>query len=117
VQQDIRGRFKSEGTFVMLRAARPHRREGVQGQGPLEKAIDESTDTCDTIDWLLASEPGNNGRVGIAGTSYGAWLAVMRDDCRHVSRASDSNGDTPCRERTDRLRVPHRLHPRRIVTF
>jgi putative CocE/NonD family hydrolase len=68
VQQDIRGRFKSEGTFVMLR--QPRDRADA-------KAIDESTDTYDTIDWLLANVPGNNGRVGIAGTSYGAWLAVM----------------------------------------
>ena len=36
------------------------------------KAIDESTDTYDTIDWLLAHVPNHNGRVGIAGTSYGA---------------------------------------------
>jgi len=68
VQQDIRGRFKSEGTFVMLR--QPRDRADA-------KAIDESTDTYDTIEWLLANVPGNNGHVGIAGTSYGAWLAVM----------------------------------------
>jgi putative CocE/NonD family hydrolase len=66
--QDIRGRFKSEGTFVMLRQPRASKDA---------KAIDESTDTYDTIDWLLANVPGNNGRVGIAGTSYGAWLAIM----------------------------------------
>ena len=41
------------------------------------KAIDESTDTYDTIEWLLTNVPGHNGRVGMAGTSYGAWLAVM----------------------------------------
>jgi uncharacterized protein len=68
VQQDIRGRFKSEGTFVMLR--QPRDRHDA-------RAIDESTDTYDTIEWLLANVPGNNGKVGIAGTSYGAWLAVM----------------------------------------
>lgn len=68
VQQDIRGRFKSEGQFVMLR----------QPRNPKDKnAIDESTDTYDTIDWLLKNVPNNNGRVGIAGTSYGAWLSVM----------------------------------------
>ena len=68
VVQDIRGRFKSEGTFVMLRQPRDAKDA---------KAIDESTDTYDTIEWLLKNVPGNNGRVGIAGTSYGAWLAVM----------------------------------------
>ncbi|MFL6467336.1 MAG: CocE/NonD family hydrolase, partial [Pyrinomonadaceae bacterium] len=67
VRQDIRGRFKSEGQFVMLR----------QPRDPKDKqAIDESTDTYDTIEWLLKNTP-NNGRVGMAGTSYGAWLSVM----------------------------------------
>ncbi len=68
VMQDIRGRFKSEGQFVMLRQPRdPHNKQ----------AIDESTDTYDTIEWLLKHVPNNNGRVGMAGTSYGAWLTVM----------------------------------------
>jgi putative CocE/NonD family hydrolase len=68
VLQDIRGRFKSEGTFVMLR--QPRDRQDA-------KAIDESTDTYDTIEWLLANVRGHNGRVGMVGTSYPAWLAVM----------------------------------------
>ncbi|MBA3357354.1 MAG: CocE/NonD family hydrolase [Pyrinomonadaceae bacterium] len=68
VRQDIRGRFKSEGQFVMLR----------QPRDPKDKqAIDESTDTYDTIEWLLKQVPNHNGRVGMAGTSYGAWLTVM----------------------------------------
>jgi putative CocE/NonD family hydrolase len=68
VQQDIRGRFKSEGEFVMLR----------QPRDPKDKnAIDESTDTYDTIEWLLKNTPENNGRAGLAGTSYGGWLTVM----------------------------------------
>lgn len=68
VRQDIRGRFKSEGQFVMLR----------QPRDPKDKqAIDESTDTFDTIEWLLKNTSNNNGRVGMAGTSYGAWLTVM----------------------------------------
>ncbi|MGI9065989.1 MAG: CocE/NonD family hydrolase [Pyrinomonadaceae bacterium] len=68
VQQDIRGRFKSEGQFVMLR----------QPRNPSDKkAIDESTDTYDTIEWLLKNVSNHNGRVGMAGTSYGAWLTVM----------------------------------------
>lgn len=67
VNQDIRGRFKSEGQFVMLR----------QPRDPKDKsAIDESTDAYDTIDYLLKNTS-NNGRVGMAGTSYGAWLTVM----------------------------------------
>ncbi len=68
VRQDIRGRFKSEGDFVMLRQPRDPKDK---------KAIDESSDTFDTIAWLLDKVPNNNGRVGLAGTSYGAWLSVM----------------------------------------
>ena len=68
ISQDIRGRFKSEGDFVMLRQPRDPKDK---------KAIDESTDAYDTIEWLLKNVPNNNGRVGMAGTSYGAWLTVM----------------------------------------
>jgi hypothetical protein len=68
VRQDIRGRFKSEGQFVMLR----------QPRDPADKkAIDEGTDTYETIEWLLANTSNNNRRVGMVGTSYGAWLSVM----------------------------------------
>ncbi len=68
VRQDIRGRFKSDGQFVMLR----------QPRDPADKkAIDEGTDTYDTIEWLLANVSNHNGRVGMVGTSYGAWLSVM----------------------------------------
>ena len=68
VRQDIRGRFKSEGKFVMLR----------QPRDPADKkAIDEGTDTYDTIEWLLANVSNHNRRVGMVGTSYGAWLSVM----------------------------------------
>jgi putative CocE/NonD family hydrolase len=68
VQQDIRGRFKSEGQFVMLRQPRDRKDK---------EAIDESTDTYDTIEWLLQNIPNNNGKVGLTGTSYGGWLTVM----------------------------------------
>ena len=68
VFQDIRGRYKSEGKFVMLRPPRDRRNPN---------AIDESTDTNDTIDWLLKNVPNHNGRVGVLGISYGGWLTVM----------------------------------------
>jgi putative CocE/NonD family hydrolase len=68
VFQDIRGRFGSEGQFVMLRPPRDRRDP---------KAIDESTDTYDTIAWLLANVPRHNGRVGMLGVSYPGWLTVM----------------------------------------
>ncbi len=66
--QDIRGRYKSEGQFVMQR---PQRESGDP------KAIDEGTDAYDTIDWLVKNVPHNNGRVGMLGTSYPGWLVVM----------------------------------------
>ncbi len=65
--QDIRGRYKSEGKFVMTRPARDK-------NDP--KAIDEASDTSDTIDWLLKSVKGNNGRVGMLGISYPGWLTA-----------------------------------------
>ena len=68
VFQDIRGRYGSEGQFVMLRNPR-HKGD--------PKAIDESTDTYDSIEWLLKNVPNHNGRVGILGISYGGWLTAM----------------------------------------
>jgi putative CocE/NonD family hydrolase len=68
VFQDIRGRFKSEGQFVMSRPPR-------EKADP--RAIDESTDTYDTIEWLIKNVPNNNGRVGMLGISYGGWLTAM----------------------------------------
>jgi uncharacterized protein len=68
VFQDIRGRHKSEGRFVMTRP--PHDPNNAT-------AIDEGTDANDTIDWLLKNVPNNNGRVGMLGISYPGWLTVM----------------------------------------
>jgi putative CocE/NonD family hydrolase len=68
VGQDIRGRFKSEGKFVMQRDPR-------DDSDP--KSIDEGTDTYDTIEWLLKNVSNNNGRAGIFGISYGGWLTTM----------------------------------------
>ena len=68
VFQDIRGRTDSEGVFEMLRPPRDKRDP---------KSIDESTDTYDTIEYLLKNLPKNNGRVGIAGVSYPGWLAAV----------------------------------------
>jgi putative CocE/NonD family hydrolase len=64
VIQDIRGKYGSEGDYVMNR---PNR-------GPQNPtAVDESTDTYDTIDWLIHNIPESNGRVGILGISYDGW--------------------------------------------
>lgn len=66
VYQDIRGRFKSEGKFIMNRppAATPG-------------GVDETTDAYDSIAWLIKNVPDNNGKVGMYGTSYGGWLVTM----------------------------------------
>jgi predicted acyl esterase len=68
VFQDIRGRYQSEGRFVMQRPPRDK-------SDP--RAIDESTDAYDTVEWLLKNVPGNNGRAGLMGISYGGWLTAM----------------------------------------
>jgi putative CocE/NonD family hydrolase len=67
VAQDIRGRYKSEGEFLMSRPLTDHRDP---------KATDESTDAYDTVAWLLANVSGNNGRAGFIGTSYPGFLAM-----------------------------------------
>ncbi len=68
VFQNLRGRFKSEGTFVMQRPPRA----ATNPQG-----TDESTDAYDTIEWLLKNVPNNNGRVGVWGISYSGWTTAM----------------------------------------
>jgi uncharacterized protein len=80
VLQDIRGRYASEGQFVMNRPMRTKKDR---------KSIDESTDTYDTIDWLLKNVAKNNGRVGILGVSYDGWLsAVATVDAHPALKAS-----------------------------
>lgn len=62
VYQDVRGCYMSEGTFENMRPHRTTRKS--------DKDIDESTDTYDTIDWLVDNVPGHNGKVGMWGISY-----------------------------------------------
>ena len=69
VQQDVRGRYMSEGTFV---DARPQR---TSYGGPRD--TDESTDTWDTIEWLIRNVPGNSGRVGMYGVSYPGFYSAL----------------------------------------
>ena len=70
--QDVRGRYGSEGEFVMLRPPRDPARPRNDPGG-----VDEGTDAWDTIDWLIANVEDNNGRAGLLGISYGGWLTVM----------------------------------------
>ena len=69
VYQDVRGKFMSEGEWVEVRPYKPKK------SGP--KDIDESTDTYDTIDWLVKNVPNNNGRVGMWGISYPGFYTSM----------------------------------------
>ncbi len=68
VVQDVRGKYGSEGDFVMNRPV-----HGPQNPTP----VDESTDTYDTIDWLVKNVPESNGKVGILGISYNGFLPLM----------------------------------------
>jgi len=68
VVQDVRGKYGSEGDYVMNRPLR-----GPQNPTP----VDHATDTWDTIDWLVKHVPESNGRVGILGISYDGFLPLM----------------------------------------
>jgi uncharacterized protein len=68
VYQDVRGRYMSEGEFAMMTPFRPDKK------GP--KDVDESSDTYDTIEWLLKNIPNNNGRAGVWGISYPGFYAA-----------------------------------------
>ena len=68
VVQDVRGKYGSEGDYVMNRPL----------HGPLNPtAVDHSTDTYDTIDWLVKNIPETNGKVGILGISYDGFTPLM----------------------------------------
>src|ERR1022692_1576967 len=71
---DIRGRFKSDGQFVMSRALADHTAK--PAGGPAGTVTDESTDAYDTVAWLIKHVHNNNGRVGVIGTSYPGFLAM-----------------------------------------
>jgi len=68
IVQDIRGKYKSEGSMQIHEPLLHAVKKG---------AIDESTDTWDTVDWLIKNIPNNNGKAGIYGISYSGWLALV----------------------------------------
>jgi putative CocE/NonD family hydrolase len=68
VVQDVRGKYGSEGDYVMNRPL-----HGPQNPTP----VDHATDTYDTIDWLVKNVPESNGKVGILGISYDGFLPLM----------------------------------------
>src|ERR1700678_4077208 len=68
VVQDVRGKYGSEGDYIMNRPL----------HGPLNPTpVDHATDTYDTIDWLVKNIPESNGKVGILGISYDGFLTLM----------------------------------------
>jgi uncharacterized protein len=68
VYQDVRGKGRSEGKFVHVRPHNPNKKT--------PKDIDESSDTYDTVDWLIKHVPNNNGKAGIYGISYPGFYAA-----------------------------------------
>lgn len=68
VYQDVRGRYMSEGVYEDVRPYIPNK---------TGKQIDETTDTYDTVDWLIKNVPNNNGRVGVYGISYPGFYTSM----------------------------------------
>jgi len=69
VYQDVRGRYMSEGDYVDVRPYIENKKSN--------RDIDETTDTSDTVDWLIKNVPDNNGRVGISGISYPGFYSSM----------------------------------------
>ncbi len=68
VYQDVRGKYGSEGDYVLTRPLR----------GPLnDTPVDHATDAWDTIDWLVKHVPQSNGRVGMVGSSYEGFTVLM----------------------------------------
>ncbi|MDH5610426.1 MAG: CocE/NonD family hydrolase, partial [Cyclobacteriaceae bacterium] len=80
VYQDVRGRYMSEGEFDNMRPNIPGNKKG---------DVDESSDTFDTIEWLLKNVKGHNGKVGQWGISYpGFYTAAAIPDAHPALRAS-----------------------------
>ncbi len=69
VQQDVRGRWMSEGSFVDVRPYNPDKKSMAD--------IDEASDTYDTIDWLVKNIDNHNNQLGVLGTSYPGFYAAM----------------------------------------
>ena len=79
VYQDVRGKFMSEGEFIELPPFKPEKSR---------TDVDESTDTVDTIEWLLKNIPNHNGKAGMYGLSYPAFYALMGALSRHPALAA-----------------------------
>ena len=85
VQQDVRGRYMSEGTIVEVRPYIENKKNTKK-----QKDIDEASDSYDTIDWLVKNTPNNNGKVGAFGSSYPGFYATMAALSGHPALAAVS---------------------------
>ncbi len=82
VYQDVRGRWLSEGHYENMRAYIPNKTDSTQ--------VDESTDTYDTIDWLVNNVENNNGNVGVWGISYPGYYATYATIDAHPALKASS---------------------------
>ncbi len=87
VFQDVRGKFRSEGEFEVIKPLARDR--------PGSGEADESTDNYDTIEWALEHLPNDNGRVGQWGISYPGWQTVMGMVDRHPALVASSPQASP----------------------
>ena len=87
VYQDVRGKFKSEGEFIVMK---PHKTAKKSPQD-----TDESSDTYDTIEWVLKNVRGHNGRVGQWGISYPGWQTVQGMIDAHPAMKASSPQASP----------------------
>ncbi|MFC4740888.1 CocE/NonD family hydrolase [Flavobacterium ponti] len=81
VYQDVRGRYMSEGTFTNMTPQVEHK---------TKKDVDESTDTYDTVDWLIKNIKNNNGKVGQYGTSYPGFYTAVGTVANHPALVASS---------------------------
>ncbi|SDF06963.1 CocE/NonD family hydrolase [Epilithonimonas hungarica] len=81
VFQDVRGRYMSEGTFTNMTPQVDHK---------TKKDVDESTDTYDTVDWLVKNVQYNNGKVGQYGTSYPGFYTAVGTLANHPALVASS---------------------------
>ena len=81
VYQDVRGRYMSEGTFTNMTPQVEHK---------TKKDVDESTDTYDTVDWLIKNLKNNNGKVGQYGTSYPGFYTAVGAISNHPALIASS---------------------------
>ncbi|WP_338375347.1 CocE/NonD family hydrolase [uncultured Flavobacterium sp.] len=81
VYQDVRGRYMSEGTFTNMTPQVEHK---------TKKDVDESTDTYDTVDWLVKNIKNNNGKAGQYGTSYPGFYTAVGTVANHPALVASS---------------------------